>query len=83
MKLAEKQHKHVHLCPSCGWRIVCDAVCAIDPTLGTTLGNLPHGATIECSECVAALHRAIVGEPQPDPQPGSLALAYLHREVAR
>lgn len=83
MTPAEKQHKHVHRCPACGWRIVCDAVCAIDPTLGTTLGNLPHGATIECSECVAALHRAIVGEPQPDPQPGSLALAYLHREVAR
>lgn len=83
MTPAEKQRKHVHLCLACGWRIVCDAACAIDPALGTTLSNLPHGATTECRECVAAPHSTIVGAPQSEAQPGSLALAYLHREVAR
>ena len=45
--------KHVHLCPKCHQRIVCDGDCAIEPDLGTTVHNLPHGATTRCDACGA------------------------------
>lgn len=65
---------HVHLCPDCGMRVACYRDCTIEPDLGTTLDDIPHGATTRCDTCARS--------PRPDHYK-VLCISFYTEDLAR